>query len=68
MLLKHEPAGRILSDEGHTNMHFTCIIDERELRQGNRQKVISNALAVFAVEYRDGELRLNVPGEQFCDA
>lgn len=57
-----------LSDEGHTFMHLTYEIDERSLQQGTRNKIITTALASFGVEDSDGELRLDVPNQQFGDA
>ena len=58
----------MLSDEGHTYMHLTYDLDEKDLLRGSRQKVISNALSFFSVEDRDGELVLPVPDERFGDA
>ncbi len=60
--------GWTLSDEGHTYMHLTYDLDEKELQRGSRQKVITNALSFFSVEDRDGELVLPVPDERFGDA
>src|SRR5438093_13452520 len=68
VVLKHEGHDWLLSDEGHTLMHLTYDIDEKDLQRGNRQKLISNALTAFSVEDRDGELRLSVPDERFGDA
>lgn len=58
----------VLTDEGHTYMHLTYDIDEKDLQRGTRQKVITNALAAFEVEDREGELRLEIPNEQYGDA
>lgn len=68
IVLKREGEGWILSDEAHTYMHLTYEIDERDLHRGTRQAIISNALSVFEVEDRDGELVLGVPGERYGDA
>ncbi|MBL0176259.1 MAG: DUF1828 domain-containing protein [Ignavibacteria bacterium] len=68
VVLKREQDRWVLSDEGHTYMHLTYDLDEKDLRQGSRQKIIANALAAFSVEDRDGELRLSVPEERFGDA
>lgn len=57
-----------LSDEAHTFMHLTYDIDEQDLLRGNRQIIIDNALSMFYVEDRDGELVLNIENEQFGDA
>ena len=68
IVLKRENSGWILSDEGHTYMHLTYDLDEKDLHKGNRQKIISNALSMFSVEDREGELRLLVPEGQYGDA
>ena len=67
VVLKYEGGRWVLSDEGHTYMHLTYDLDEKDLQRGNRQKIISNALSVFSVEDREGELRLLIPEEQFGD-
>ena len=68
IVLKREGTHWCLSDEGHTYMHLTYDIDEKDLLRGNRQKIISNALSLFTVEDRGGELMLNVPDQQYGDA
>lgn len=67
VVLKQENKRWVLSDEGHTYMHLTYDLEEKDLQRGNRQKIINNALSVFSVEDREGELRLLVPEEQFGD-
>lgn len=66
--LKREGSNWFLSDEGHTYMHLTYDLDEKDLQRGTRQKVITNALSVFQVEDRDGELVLNIKESQYGDA
>ena len=56
IVLKKEGDSWILSDEGHTYMHLTYDLDEKDLQHGTRQKIISNALSAFRVEDREGEL------------
>ncbi len=68
IVLKQVENEWVLSDEAHTYMHLTYDMDEQELHQGTRQTVISNALSVFKVQDRDGELVLSVPNEQYGDA
>jgi len=48
IVLKREPLGWVLSDEGHTYMHLTYDLDEKDLQKGNRQKIVSNALSAFS--------------------
>jgi hypothetical protein len=68
IVLKRENSAWSLSDEGHTYMHLTYDLDEKDLHRGNRQKIITNALSVFQVEDRNGELMLTVRDNQFGDA
>jgi hypothetical protein len=68
VVLKNEEVGWVLSDEGHTYMHLTYDLEERDLREGTRQKIISNALSVFGVQDLEGELRMPIPEERFGDA
>ena len=57
-----------LSDEGHTYMHLSYDLPEKELHKGTRAKIISNALDAFSVEDREGELIASVIDERFGDA
>jgi len=68
VILRKEGGQWLLSDEGHTYMHLTLQMEERELRQGTRQKIIANALTAFDVADRNGELVLPVRGDDFGDA
>jgi len=68
IVLKRDRANWVLSDEGHTLMHLTYDIDEKDLQRGTRQKVIANALSIHSVHDHDGELVLTVPNDRFGDA
>ena len=68
IVLKKEGTRWVLSDEAYTYMHLSYDIDEKDLHSGTRQQIISNALSVFRVEDRDGELMLHVPDERYGDA
>ena len=68
IVLKQHNNQWMLSDDAHTFMHLTYDIDEQDLLRGNRQKIISDALSVFHVEDRDGELIIDVPDQKFGDA
>jgi len=68
IVLKREGERFILSDEGHTYMHLTYDLDERDLQRGTRQKIVTNALSVFAVEDREGELFIAVEDSSYGDA
>lgn len=66
--LKRENGEWILSDEGHTYMHLTYDLDEKDLQRGTRQKIITNALSVFSVHDREGELIIPIQEERYGDA
>jgi hypothetical protein len=68
VVLRHEADRWVLSDEGHTYMHLTYQIDEKDFQKGTRQKVITNALDAFSVEDREGELIIPIPDEKYGDA
>lgn len=68
ILLKQENGKWVLSDEGHTFMHLTYYLDEKDLYRGTRQKIIENALSIFQVQNRQGELLLYIDNDQFGDA
>ncbi|MCU0290125.1 MAG: DUF1828 domain-containing protein [Acidobacteria bacterium] len=68
IILRRENSKWVLSDEGHTYMHLTYDIDEKDLQKGNRQKIITNALSLFKVEDRDGELILAIRDDRYGDA
>ena len=68
IVLRKEQSEWILSDEGHTYMHLTYDIDERDLQKGTRQKIITNALSMFSVNDREGELILPIQEDHYGDA
>ena len=68
IVIKREGSRWVLSDEGHTYMHLTYDLNEKDLQRGNRQKIITNALSVFSVDDCEGELRLSVPEDRYGDA
>mgnify|MGYP001560360503 CR=1 FL=1 len=68
IVLRKEGGGWLLTDEGHTYMHLTYDVTERDLQRGTRAKIISNALDAFRVEDFEGELRLRVEDDDFGGA
>ena len=68
IVLKRENGTWILSDEGHTYMHLTYDLDEKDLQRGTRQKIITNALSVFTVYDREGELIISITDDRYGDA
>jgi len=67
VVLRREGPRWVLSDEGHTYMHLTYDLDEKDLQRGTRAKIIANALSAFSVEDRQGELTLPVVDDRFGD-
>jgi hypothetical protein len=68
IVLKRESAGWTLSDEGHTYVHLTYDLEEKDLQKGTRQKIITNALSSFGVEDRGGELMMRIQDSGYGDA
>ena len=68
IILKRENSHWVLSDEGHTYMHLTYRLDEKDVRRGTRQKIITNALSMFTVSDRDGELAIAIKEDRYGDA
>lgn len=63
--LRKEKNHWLITDEGHTFMHLTYSMNEKDLLKGNRQKIISNTLDTFSVTDNDGELMLHVINGDF---
>jgi hypothetical protein len=68
IVLKRINGGWTLSDEGHTYMHLTYDLEEKDLQKGTRQKIISNALSMFCVKDQEGELVIPIQNERYGDA
>ena len=58
----------MLTDEGHTYMHLTYDLGEKDLQRGTRAKIIANTLDAFHVEDCEGELRLRIEDEDLGGA
>jgi hypothetical protein len=67
VLKRHGPQW-ILTDEGHTYMQLTYDMDESVFQAGARSEIITNALAAFSVEDRDGEIVIPVPDSRYGDS
>jgi hypothetical protein len=68
VLLKREGQNWILSDEGHTLMHLSYELRDREYEEGNRQKIIDEVLISHQIRNIDGELILTIPQNHYGDA
>ena len=68
IVLKKDADRWVLSDERHTFRHMSYEIDEKLLFKGTRNQIIGNALSMFDIENRNGELRLDVLDGNFGDA
>ncbi len=68
IVLKREQGTWLLTDEGHTYMHLTYDLDEKDLERGTRQKIIGNALSAFSIRDRNGELLVTIADGGYGDA
>lgn len=68
IVLEQRDGAWILTDDAHTLTRLTYDLSEADLKKGQRQKIIADALAAFGVEDRKGELVLPVHGESFGEA
>ena len=68
IVLRRNAAGWVLSDKGHTYMHLARDSDEPDPQDGTRRRINSDALAVFGIEDRGGELILSVRDSHYGDA
>jgi hypothetical protein len=66
--LKREGDSWIITDEASTLGHLSYWLDDKALESGNRKEIVSNALSVFSVENRNGELVIPVSNGGFGDA
>jgi len=68
VILRQEGQKWILSDEGHTFMHLSYELREKEYEAGNRRKIIDEVLTSYQIENMDGELVLSIPQGRYGDA
>jgi len=68
IILKRAGKSWVLTDEGHTYMHLTYDLDEKDLQRGTRQTIITGALSAFSVLDHDGELTLEISDGGYGDA
>jgi hypothetical protein len=68
IVLKKENGSWLLTDEGHTFMHLSYTLDEKDWLHGTRQKIIENALSTYNVKDREGELNLIIEDDLYADS
>jgi hypothetical protein len=68
IVLRKEPEGWILSDEGHTFMQLTYDLEESDLQDGSRKEIIDRTLLASRLRNRQGELILPIEDERFGDS
>jgi uncharacterized protein DUF1828 len=68
IILRERGGERVLTDEGHTYMHLSYDLDEKALKEGTRQEIITDTLSYFDVEDRGGELVLPVQADSYGNA
>lgn len=66
VLVRRDESGWFITDEGHTMMHLSY--SGVDISTDTRAKIVDESLAAHGVENRGGELRINVPGDDFADA
>ena len=49
-------------------MHLTYELDEQDLQQGSRQRIIENTLSIFGVQDQSGELIIQINDNKYGDA
>jgi hypothetical protein len=57
-----------LTDEEHTFFHLGYFIDEKDMFSGTRQMIIDNALSMYGISNKAGELIKVVEEDKFGDA
>jgi hypothetical protein len=68
IVLREESHSWVLTDEGHTYMHLSYDLDEKALKEGTRQEIITDTLEYFGVQDRTGELVLTVQSDAYGNA
>lgn len=68
IILKHEDDKWALTDEAHTFMHLSYMLDVKDLEYGTRKSIIDDTLKMFSVFEIDGELKLQIPNSEFGNA
>ena len=68
IIIKNTNGKWFLSDEGHTLMHLSYEIDEKDYKSGNRDKIISNIISSYSLSDNSGELIMPVVDNDFGDA
>ena len=68
VVLKTDGKSWKITDEGHTYMHLTYEINEKDMQKGTRQSIITNSLSMFNVQDSNGELLIDIPENQFGNA
>lgn len=68
IVLKREGDGWVISDEGNTYMRLTYRMEEKSFLSGTRQKIIGDAIEMFGLEDRDGEIIIKISEKDLGDA
>lgn len=70
MILKYDSGKKkwIITDEGHTFLHLSYFMDDKEFSKGTREEIINNSKEMFNVHENNGELYIIVENNEFGDA
>ncbi len=68
IILKRAGDQWVFSDEGHTYMHLSLMMDESSFAQGPRQAIIAHALEMYGITDQKGELILPIKPLHYGEA
>lgn len=68
VVLKKKDDNWVLSDEGHTYMHLSSDIEEKDLKKDFLQKRIKEEISTFNVQDNEGELILTIKDDHYGEA
>ncbi|MFA5880110.1 MAG: DUF1828 domain-containing protein [Candidatus Margulisiibacteriota bacterium] len=58
----------IITDEGHTYMHLSYLMDVKDLEKGSRQKLLTKILLSFGLQENNGELFIKINQKEIGNA
>ncbi|MBI5002128.1 DUF1828 domain-containing protein [Candidatus Woesearchaeota archaeon] len=70
MVLKYESEKKrwIISDEGHTFLHLSYFMDDKDFSKGTREEIINKTKKMFNIYESNGEMYIVVEKNEFGDA
>lgn len=68
IFLQKTEKGWQFTDDGHTFMQLSYVLDDKDVQRGTRRQIINNTLNYYGVNDNEGILSISVPEERFGDA